>query len=97
MCKYLDIIEKAAVYNMLKLHYIVKNYKDNQKLLRDQHTLKLASDPLRCCKARDAISSCSSLILTLTLPHERDMEEDGRFNCGGVEGAGVGAGGGGGG
>jgi hypothetical protein len=59
--------------------------------------LKLASDPLRCCKARDAISSCSSLILTLTLPHERDMEEDGRFSCGGVEGAGVSAGGAGGG
>lgn len=38
-------------------------------------------------------------MLTLTLPHERDMEEDGRFNCGGVEdadvGTGLGAGGGG--
>ena len=38
-------------------------------------------------------------MLILTLPQERDMEEDGRFNCGGVEdtdvGTGVGAGGGG--
>lgn len=59
--------------------------------------LKLASDPLRCCRARDEISSCSSLMLTLTLPHERDMEEDGRFNCNCVEGTGVGANGGGGG
>lgn len=63
----------------------------------DKHTLKLASDPLRCCRAREAISSCSSLILTLTLPHERDMEEGVRLTCGGVEAAGVGAGGGGGG
>jgi len=74
-----------------------KVFNVNVTFFKYRHTLKLASDPLRCCRAREAINSCSSLTFTLTLPHERDMEEGGRFNCGGVEGAGVGAGGGGGG
>lgn len=42
------------------------------------------------------MSSCSSLTLTPTLPHERDMDEGGRGRCWGVELAGAGAGGGGG-
>jgi len=82
-------------YIMLKLYH--KKLNRFSKNSWEQRTLKLASDPLRCCKARDAIKSCSSLMLTLTLPHERDIEEDGRFSCGGVEAGGIGAGGGGGG
>lgn len=78
----------------------VSIYDENERvktLSKDKRTLKLASDPLRCCKAREAINSCSSFTLTLTLPQERDIEEGGRLSCGDVEVAGVGAGGGGGG
>lgn len=61
----------------------------------DKFTLKLASDPLRCCKARDAINSCSSLTLTPTLPQERDIDECGRICWDWADCAGAGAGGGG--
>lgn len=71
------------------IYYYRMKYKWNKT------TLKLASEPLRCCRAREAINSCSSLTLTLTLPQERDIEEGGRFICGGVDGTGAGAGGGG--